>query len=105
MRCLKSQGCSKIGAHCTSSITTTQTKNSHISIKICRTHYGHTNTLGHLRLPATKRAEIAGQISQGITFQRIIDDIRDSVSGKFDRIHLITRKDIANIERIWVKKC
>ena len=105
MKSLKSQGSSKIGAHCTSTIIATQTKNCRISAEICRTHYRHTNTLGHSRLPAVKRTEIAGQISQGITFQRILDNIRDSVSTKFDRIHLITRKDIANIEREFGLKC
>ena len=63
VRSLKSQGSSKIGAHCTSTIIATQTKNCRISAEICRTHYRHTNTLGHLRLPAVKRTEIAGQIS------------------------------------------
>ena len=63
--------------------------------------------MGHLRLPAVKRTKIAGQISQGITFQRILDNTRsrDSVSTKFDQIHLITRKDIANIEREFGLKC
>ena len=44
---------------------------------------------------------IAAQLAQGVTFQRILDNIRDSVAHKLDRSHLATRKDIANIERAF----
>lgn len=44
---------------------------------------------------------ICGQLAQGVTFERILDDIRDNVGTRFDRIHLVTRKDIANIEKAY----
>ena len=34
-----------------------------------------------------------------MTTQHILDSIRDSAQGKFERIHYTTRKDINNIER------
>ncbi len=37
---------------------------------------------------------------QGAKFGRIPDDIRDNVSGRL-HVHLVTRKDITNIERAF----
>ena len=36
-----------------------------------------------------------------MTLERILDDIHDNVGKKFNRVHLVTRKDIANIERMY----
>ena len=53
------------------------------------------------RLPEVAHQRISGQLAQGVTFEGILDDIRDSVGSKFNRIHLATRKDIANIEKAY----
>ena len=45
--------------------------------------------------------QIAAKLKQGVTFERIIDDIRDSVSSSFSRIHLTRRKDLSNIQRAF----
>ena len=42
---------------------------------------------------------IAGQLAQGVTFEKILDNVCDSVDSKFQRVHLITKKDLTNIER------
>ena len=42
---------------------------------------------------------IAAKLLQGVTFDRILDDIREGIGGTIRRIHLTTRKDIQNIER------
>ena len=70
-----------------------------ISSHICKTHYGHQSSLGHLRLQKCQREAIASQLAQGITPQHALDRIRDSVYEKFERIHLLTKKDIRNVER------
>ena len=44
------------------------------------------------------RLKIAGKLVQGVTYDKILDDIRNSVSDNFKRIHLIQRKDINNVE-------
>ena len=36
-----------------------------------------------------------------MTIQHILDTIRDNVGDRFERIHLISRKDIRNIERAY----
>ena len=78
-----------------------QLQQKSVTVDICHTHYGHSSKLGHLRLPEAERLRIAGQLSQGVTFERVLDDIRDSVHNKFTRIHITTRKDISNIERAF----
>ena len=66
---------------------------------ICTTHYGHTLSLGHVRLSCSTRLDIARKLSQGVTVERILDDVRNSVISRFNRSHLLTKKDISNIER------
>ena len=101
-RHVKSQGSSKLNAHCTAAITVRRNIHSTIlHIFVCKSHYGHTCSLGHIRLSEADRLSIAGQLSQGVTFERILDNIRDNVGSKFERIHLTTRKDISNIERSY----
>ena len=45
--------------------------------------------------------QLAGQLAQGVNFDHILDNIRDEIQNKFYTIHLITRKDLANIERSY----
>ena len=101
-RSLKSQGTNKINAHCTATLTVTSDKHMElIRVELCDTHYDHDKQLGHLQISQSKRVEIAGQLSKGIPIDRILDGIRNSVSTKIDRIHLLTRKDIVNIEKAY----
>lgn len=44
---------------------------------------------------------IATKIQQGVTRERILDDIRESVGETFCRQHLIERQDLANLERAY----
>ena len=62
-----------------------------ILVEVCHSRYGHTQTLGHLRLPEVARQKLSGQLAQGVTFERILDDIRDNVGSRFNRIHSVTR--------------
>ena len=98
-RRLKSQGSSKINSHCTAAITliVNHTIQS-VKAEVCHTHYAHETRLGHIRLSEEDRVKIAGKLAQGVTFDKILDDIRSSVSDDFKKIHLIQRKDINNIE-------
>ena len=57
--------------------------------------------MGHLRIPKTERLAIAGKLLQGITFEHILDDIRNGMDNCINRIHLTTRKDIANIQQTY----
>ena len=92
----KSQGTAKINTYCTASMTVTKTGKT-LCVEYCKTHYGHTFQLGHLRMAEKDRKDIAMKLQQGISFYHILNTIRTSVGSKFDRIHLLTKKDISNI--------
>ena len=97
---MKSQGTSKIQTHCTAGFQQEHiTANNVIKVFICKTHYGHSPILGHLRLQERYRAAIVGMLTQGVSMERILDKVRDSVGSNLERLHLITKKDIHNIER------
>ena len=101
-RRLKSQGSSKINSQCTAAITLTVNHTTQsVKAEVCHTHYAHEPRLGHIRLSEEVRLKIAGKLVQGVTYDKILDDIRNSVSDNFKRIHLIQRKDINNIERAF----
>ena len=59
--------------------------------------YMHEPRLGHIRLSEEVRLK-TGKLVQGVSYEKILDDIRNSASDDFKRIHLIQRKDINNIE-------
>ena len=52
--------------------------------------------LGHIRLGAQDRLQIAGKLAQGVTLDKILDEVRASVSDNFKRVHLLQRKDVHN---------
>ena len=72
-----------------------------VKVDLCEQHYGNTQSLGHIRIPKTAQQYIAAQLSKGISFDHILDDVRDSIGSSIQRIHLLTKKDILNIERAY----
>ena len=100
IRQTKTQGSSKMNAHCTACMTVQKTQRD-IKVEIYPTHYGHETSLGHLRILETERVAIAAQLAQGVDIQRILDNIRDNLGKEFQRIHLLTKKDIYNIEKTY----
>ena len=97
---MKKQGSSKIDASCTASIKV-EYQEKCIQVEVCNTHYGHNQDIGHLRIPAPERINIAAQLAQGVTFEKILDCVRDSVESKVQRIHLMNRKDLHNIQQAY----
>ncbi|XP_049813901.1 uncharacterized protein LOC126260609 [Schistocerca nitens] len=99
-RLLKSQGSNKMGGHCTSAIEVSQEKTGKCTCVYFKTHFGHELNIGFLHLSKSEREIIAGKIAEGVTFQRILDDVRDSIHcEEVKRLHLLTRKDLHNIKR------
>ena len=83
--------------------TTTVTLSAHarrglITAHYCSTHSNHSISLGHLRLSAITKEEIALKLIEGVTAERILDDIRDSVTGTVTRELLVNKQDIHNIK-------
>lgn len=66
----------------------------------CR-HFGHECEINFLKLTATERAEIENKLKNGISFDRILDDIRDSVydDTQLTRLHLLDKRDLWNLLR------
>ena len=83
------------------SLTVRKLEDGRVLVEICDTHYSHTPSLGHLRLSKSQRSEIARKLSKGVTIERVLDDVRDTISSDLNRLHLLTRKDIFNIERAF----
>ena len=100
MRQVKTQGSSKLNTYCTSTIVLKR-KDQTLCVQYCPTHYGHRKLLGHLRLTEKERIVIAGKLLKGLTFERILDDIRNSLDTSVERIHLATRKYISNIQQAY----
>ncbi|KAL1502264.1 hypothetical protein ABEB36_007430 [Hypothenemus hampei] len=97
-RHIKSTGTNKINRACPSTLTVTFNSEK-VSVVFYSRHIGHAKEIGRLRLNQDERHRIAGKLSQGVTVERVLSDIRDDAlkNGRRDRIHLIEKKDIHNI--------
>lgn len=91
----------KIVTQCPSRIITTTDINGHIHVVFTRTHGGHTQSIRFLRLTVDERDELAGKLRIDVTPERILDDIRESVSSleNISRLHLVDKRDLHNIIR------
>ena len=79
-RRLKSQGSSKIGGYCTSTLKLTERVDcSELELDVIKTHYGHQMELGHLRISKTDKMLIGCKRKMGVEKQRIITDIQESI--------------------------
>lgn len=72
---LKLQGSSRCGATCLAGMEVWKQNNS-VTVVFQRQHYGYEANIAHFLLSKNKRAAIAGKQSQGVTMQRILNDIR-----------------------------
>ncbi|XP_049954913.1 uncharacterized protein LOC126470929 [Schistocerca serialis cubense] len=89
-----------MGNHCVAAIELHEEESGICSVIYYRTHFGHDQNIAFLHLSGSDREAIAGKIAEGVTFQRILDDVRDSVhSSGVERLHLLTRHDLHNIKR------
>ncbi|GFU12816.1 uncharacterized protein TNCV_5047611 [Trichonephila clavipes] len=63
-----------------------------------KTHVGHGIDLGRMKITREEKEDIAKKLENKIPVEAILDDIRNSINQKLERIHLITRQDIKNIK-------
>ncbi|VEN39545.1 unnamed protein product [Callosobruchus maculatus] len=96
----KSQGSAKASVTCPSTLDVTLGKQQ-LNAVLYFPHVGHTCSLAHINLTKTERKHIAGKISEGVSFEKILDEIRDSITDKtsLGRINLLDRQDLRNITR------
>jgi len=90
----------KTGKICPAGMTTTNV-DGHITVEFRRTHVGHTLNMKFLHLSKEERDELACKIKSGVTFERILDDIRKSVTStdSVNRFHAVDKRDLHNIKR------
>ena len=98
-RMLKSQGSSKIGNICTAHMKVQQVNaTGYVTVHYCSSHHSHEKEIAHLRIPENVRLSVAAKLKQGVTIERILDDIRDNMVGDdFTREHLTNRQDVRNV--------
>lgn len=74
-------------------------------MEFCKTHVGHNSDLGRLRLSQAEKDEIACQIAMNVPLDKILDQVRFNIgSGDLNRIDLLSRKDLRNIEQEYSLK-
>ncbi len=95
------QGSAKINAHCTAGIKVFYNALNQIKIIYTKTNYGHECSLGYLPIPKQLRQQIASDLVKGISFDKILDGVRDSIGSSLDRSHLVAKNDLYNIEKSY----
>ncbi|KAL4083302.1 hypothetical protein QTP88_028631 [Uroleucon formosanum] len=100
IRHIKSTGSNKINEVCPSHIETLQ-DNKTISVKYWKTHCGHgVEELGRIKLDTESIIQIAVKLKEGVSFDYILDSIRDTAStDSIQRTLLLDQQDLKNITR------
>ena len=55
--------------------------------------------IAYLQVPEQLKLNIAAKLHQGISIDRVMDDVRANVYGDCSREHIITKQDIRNVLR------
>ena len=100
-RITKSQGSCKIGKTRCSFIKVSQNMPSgKVKVQYCSTHINHSAELVHLPIPPDTRKLIAAKLHEGVSIEKILDSVRDTLSdGQIGREQIVSRQDIRNIQR------
>ncbi|GFS53698.1 uncharacterized protein TNIN_130141 [Trichonephila inaurata madagascariensis] len=96
---MKIAGSNKINGNCPSKMKVYKDIESKVTVEFTKTHVGHGIDLGRMKITREEKEDIARKLENKIPVEAILDDIRNSMNQKLERIHLITRQDIKNIKR------
>ena len=98
-RQLKTQISSKLGERCIAHIKAMKDEQTgKVEVQYCSTHHNHEISLGHIRMPHETRMKIAAQRQQGVTINRIMDNILDYTNQGITGEHVVTKQDVHNIK-------
>ena len=91
--CVAVSGVCKMMKTCSAFMSTTMDLASGaITVEYCSHHVGHNLDIGHLRLSQELRSDIAGLLHQGVTVDKVMDTIRQRITGvTLQRDHLLCR--------------
>ncbi|XP_050065717.1 uncharacterized protein LOC126554715, partial [Aphis gossypii] len=102
IRHVKSMGSNKIGKACPAMLKVTiSNSDKTVFTQFWKTHCGHVEEIGRIRLDHMTRTLIAGKLEEGVTLTHILDSIRESEmsSDALKRSCLLERQDLYNITR------
>ncbi|CAI6356419.1 unnamed protein product [Macrosiphum euphorbiae] len=102
VREIKSMGSNKTERACPSLLKVTISKfDGKVSTSFWKTHCGHKLEIGRIRLDDETRTIIAEKLKEGVTFNRVLDAIREAEISPdtFNRSCLLERQDSYNIAR------
>ena len=86
----KSQGTCKIGSQCLAYMKVHQNiLNGKIQVEYRNYHHNHKVEIGHLRISEECRITIAAQLQEGVSIQKIMDNIRDKTCYTVNQEQLI----------------
>ena len=71
---------------CTIDMTT-----GRVQVNYCSLHAGHGMELGHLRLSAEARLQVAALLQQGVPVSTVMDTMRDQLGSTLERDNLLCR--------------
>uniref|UniRef100_A0A1B6DAF6 Uncharacterized protein n=1 Tax=Clastoptera arizonana TaxID=38151 RepID=A0A1B6DAF6_9HEMI len=91
-------GSNKINGFCPASINAHISASGKVEVKYCKTHIGHTNELGRLRLSKSERNKIATKILAKEPYDDILNSIRSDVKVQFERNFMDFLLKIFNID-------
>ena len=101
-RQLKSQGSCKVDNACISHMKVTEDSvTGNVSVEYCCTHNSHSINIAHIPVPEGVKLDIAAKLHQGVKIDRILDDLRDSLSanGTIGPEQLLSKQHIQNMKR------
>ncbi|GFQ95668.1 c2H2-type domain-containing protein [Trichonephila clavata] len=91
-------GINKINGNCPLKMGVCEDIESKETVEFTKTHVGHKIDLGRMKITREEKEDIAIKLENKIPVEAILDDIRNSVNEKLERIHLITQQDVKNIK-------
>ena len=105
-RHVKLRGSHKINAFCPSQIQVKTFSSGKVSIVFDKTHVGHENEIGRLRLSNDIKREVASKLILKIGHKEILKSTRVPTSSsndskKLQRSMIITKQDIRNISKAY----
>ncbi|GFQ88404.1 uncharacterized protein TNCT_317511 [Trichonephila clavata] len=100
-RMLKTPGTCKLGIVCTAAIYCEECPDK-VIVRYCSHHYGHGKETSFVQLSTEEQAAIRDNISKGIPFESLLDDIRDNQSSTDHfQLYLLKKRDIRFINNAY----
>ncbi|XP_038070595.1 uncharacterized protein LOC119739654 isoform X2 [Patiria miniata] len=95
----KHSGTCKIDNNCTASMKVTCHTNGKVDVECHRTHYGHQKDRELMWLPRKKREEVTAKLGQGISRDRIMNELRDSEGELMRQQELARARDGYDVKK------